>query len=208
MYFKYFKPFPVLETERLVLRKLKKSDYSDLYEYCSDPISCRFSDWEIHSDENVTKQFIKGQLSLERRGEYFIWCIELKESSKVIGTVSITDIDRHFKVAELGYGIQKKYWGNGYATEAVEALVDYMFCTVGVQRLCARIVTSNLTSVRLATRLNMECDGLLRKGVYLKDKAHDVYVYSITDTDYVRILKSKEQASEESCQQAENEVEE
>ncbi len=195
MYSTYFKPFPQIETNRLILRKIKKSDCRDLYEYCSDPISSRYSDWTPHEDITVTKQFIKSLLKSEHHGEYFMWCIQLKETGKMIGSVSITDIDRNFKVAELGYGVQKAYSGKGYATEAAEAVMEYLFCTVGVQRVFARIVTSNLPSVRLASRLNMECDGLLRKGIYLNDKSYDVYVYAITDDDYnKRIIEEKQEA--------------
>lgn len=189
MYSTYFKPFPVLETPRLILRKVKKKDTRDLFEYCNDPVSSRYSDWQPHEDVTVTKQFIKGLLSAVGHGEYFMWCIELKENGKVIGSVSLTDIDRHYKIAELGYGIQKAYWGNGYATEAAEALLEYLFCTVGVQRVFVRIVTENLSSVRLAVRLNMECDGLLRKGVCIDGNSHDVYVYAITDEDYKRLCE-------------------
>ncbi len=187
MYSTYFKPFPILETERLKLRKVKKKDCRDLYEYCCDPVSSRYSDWQPHEDAAVTKQFIKGLLSAEHRGEYFMWCIEIKETGKVIGSISLTDIDRHYKVAELGYGIQKAYYGKGYATEAAKAVLEYLFCTVGVQRVFARIATANLPSVRLAVRLDMECDGLLRKGIYLDGKCHDVYIYAITDVDYKRL---------------------
>lgn len=196
MYSTYFKPFPVLETERLILRKVKKKDCRDLYEYCSDPLSSRYSDWQPHEDISVTKQFVKSLLSACSHGEYFMWCIELKESGKVIGSVSLVDIDRHYKVAEMGYGIQKAYWGKGYATEAAEAVLEYLFCTVGVQRVFVRIATENLPSVRLALRLNMECDGLFRKGSYLHDKSHDVYVYAITDDDYKKAVSAQENFAE------------
>lgn len=196
MYSTYFKPFPTLETERLILRKVTKKDAKDLYEYCSDPVSSRYSDWQPHGELADTKQFIKGLLSSFSHGEYFMWCIELKESGKVIGSVSITEMDRHYKVAELGYGILKAYWNQGYATEATVAVLDYLFCTVGVQRVFARIVTENLASVRLALRLNMECDGLLRKGIYLDGVSRDVYVYAITDEDYKKTLETVEEVDE------------
>ena len=196
MYSTYFKPFPILETERLILRKVTKKDAGDLYEYCSDPISSKYSDWHYHEELADTKRFIKGLLSACGRGEYFMWCLELKESGKVIGSVSITEIDRHYKVAELGYGILKAYWNKGYATEAAEAVLDYLFCTVGVQRVFARIATENLASVRLALRLNMECDGLFRKGISIDGKSHDVYVYAITDDDYKKVSTPDQTAEE------------
>jgi len=207
LYSTYFKPFPVLETERLILRKVQKKDCRDLFEYCSDPVSSRYSDWLPHEDRSVTKQFIKGLLSSVSEGEYFLWCIELKESGKVIGSISITEMDRHFKVAELGYGIQKAYWGKGYATEAAETVLEYLFCRVGVQRVFARISTANLASVRLALRLNMECDGLLRKGCYIQGKSHDVYIYAITDEDYKKSAEHEDDFGDTDSASAEPSVE-
>ena len=198
---------PTIETERLILRRYKETDIDAIYEIITDERLTYYISYPPFTKEKEL-ECIKKWIEEADTNKKEKWVMELKSTKEIVGNIDVNTINEKNNYCNVGYTIRYAYWGNGYATEAVEALVDYMFCTVGVQRLCARIVTSNLTSVRLATRLNMECDGLLRKGVYLKDKAHDVYVYSITDTDYVRILKSKEQASEESCQQAENEVEE
>ena len=196
MYTTYFKPFPTIETDRLILRKVKKNDAADLYEYCKSPISAKYADWEIHEDISVTKQYINWLLSSEKHGQYFTWCIEEKVSGKVIGTCSFTSIDREYKVAEIGYGILKNYWGNGYASEAVAAMMDYGFCRIGLCRIFARIMKGNINSVKLAKRLNMECEGYLRKGVWCNGSAKDLYLYAITDEDYLKNLPQEDEELE------------
>ena len=191
MYSQFFKPFPIIETERLVLRKIKKSDVKDLYEYCSSEVSAKYSLWEPHENIGVTRQYISWLLRSEKRGEYFTWGIELKENSKLIGTVSLPSIDKYYKVAEIGYGIIDSYWGNGYASEAIKAIMEYGFCTVGFICINAKIMKENSASVRVASAVGMQCDGLLRNGVYCKDKAHDVYVFSMLDTDYQNLIEKE-----------------
>ena len=192
MYTQFFKPFPTIETDRLILRKIKKSDAKDLYEYCSSEVSAKYSLWEPHEDLGVTRQYISWLLRSEKRGEYFTWGIELKSSGKLIGTVSLPSIDKDYKVAEIGYGIIDSYWGNGYASEAIKAIMEYGFCTVGFICINAKIMKENSASVRVASAVGMQCDGLLRNGVYCKGKAHDVYVFSMLDTDYKELLEKLE----------------
>ena len=204
MYTQFFKPFPTIETDRLILRKIKKSDAKDLYEYCSSEVSARYSLWEPHEDLGVTRQYISWLLRSEKRGEYFTWGIELKSSGKLIGTVSLPSIDKDYKVAEIGYGIIDSYWGNGYASEAIKAIMEYGFCTVGFICINAKIMKENSASVRVASAVGMQCDGLLRNGVYCKGKAHDVYVFSMIDTDYKELLEKQE--SETSVEVGDNEI--
>lgn len=204
MYTQFFKPFPTIETDRLILRKIKKSDAKDLYEYCSSEVSARYSLWEPHEDLGVTRQYISWLLRSEKRGEYFTWGIELKSSGKLIGTVSLPSIDKDYKVAEIGYGIIDSYWGNGYASEAIKAIMEYGFCTVGFICINAKIMKENSASVRVASAVGMQCDGLLRNGVYCKGKAHDVYVFSMIDTDYKEMLEKQE--NETSVEVGDNEI--
>ena len=194
MYATYFKPFPTLVTPRLILRRVQKKDLNDLYEYCRLPSSCKYAQWQPHEDRSVTKQYLSWLFSAMRHGTYYTWVIELKDTGKVIGTCSFVSMDEEFKVAEIGYGIQKGFWGNGYATEAVRAVLDYGFTRVGLIKVNARIMRDNLSSVHLAGRVGMSCEGIQRKGVYTKSMAHDLYLFGITDEDYKQLLAENEKA--------------
>ena len=184
MYSRYFKPFPTLETERLILRKLNKHDAEDLYEYCKSYKSARFSKWQPHESVAVTKSFINYSLNQAKRGEYFTWGIELKSTGKLIGTCSYNNVDNEYKIAEIGYGLTEAYHGNGYAKEAVEKILEYGFCTVGFIRMYAQVVKENISSINLLETIGFECEGLLKNGVYLKGTPADVFIFGITDSAY------------------------
>ncbi len=192
MYATYFKPFPTLTTPRLILRKVQKKDLDDIYEYCRLPSSYKYAQWQPHEDRGVTKQYLAWLFSAMRHGAYFTWVIELRETGRVIGTCSFVNMDEEYKIAEIGYGIGKRFWGNGYATEAVRAVMDYGFTRVGLLKVNARIMRENLSSVRLAGRVGMSCEGIQRKGVYAKKQAHDLYLFGITDEDYKQLLAEEE----------------
>ena len=187
MYSKFFKPFPTLETERLILRKLNKHDAEDLYEYCKSYKSAQFSKWQPHESVAVTKSFISYSLNLAKRGEYFTWGIILKSTGKLIGTCSYNTVDAEYKIAEIGYGLIEKYQGQGYAREAVGKILEYGFCTVGLMRMAAQVVKENASSINLLEALGFECEGLLKNGVWLKDTPADVFIFGMTDAAYCKI---------------------
>lgn len=186
MYSKFFKPFPTLETERLILRKLNKHDAEDLYEYCKSYKSARYSKWEPHESVAVTKSFINYSLNRAKRGEYFTWGIELKSTGKLIGTCSYTNVDGDYKIAEIGYGLTESYHGNGYASEAVGKILEYGFCTIGFIRMYAQVVKENIPSINLLETVGFECEGLLKNGVYLKGNPQDLFIFGITDSAYAK----------------------
>ncbi len=208
MYSQFFNPFPRIETERLILRKIKRNDAKDLYEYCSNPISAKYSLWDPHEDIGVTRQYISWLLRSQKRGEYMTWGIELKESGKLIGTVSFTEMDKFYKTAEIGYGIIDSFWGNGYASEAIKAIMEFGFCTIGLICITAKIMKENVASVRIASAVGMQCDGLLRNGVYCKGNAHDIYVFSITDQDYQNLIDAQPNTDTEEVHDEESLIDE
>ena len=188
LYYRYFYPFPTLTTDRLILRKLTKNDAQSLYEYCSSSRAAQYSLWTPHSSVSETKSFLKYLVHSAHRGEYMTWGIVLKSSGELIGTCGYTYTDDDFKIAELGYGIKEKHYGNGYATEAMKAVIDYGFCTVGFVRQYAKVMVGNTPSVKLLERLGFIHEGNLKKGIIAKDKATDVSIYAMCDDDYEKII--------------------
>lgn len=189
LYKKYFYPFPTLITDRLVLRQLSKSDAPVLFKYCSSPASAKYGAWRLHESVDETKSYIKWLLKSAKQGEYFTWGIVLKESGQLIGTCSYSEVDSAFKVAEIGYGILNAYQGNGYAKEAVAKIVEYGFCTVGFQKMIARIMKENERSQNLVEKLGFCKEGFIKKGVYAHGNAKDIYMYGITDEEYQNLIK-------------------
>ena len=184
MYNEYFVPYPVIETERLLIRMVRKSDAEDLYELCRRPETSRFSLWSPHENLKETKEFIGYQISLYRRRKCMFFAVEEKESRKVIGTCSYVSMDADYKMAEIGYSILSDLWNQGFATEVAEALTGYAFNRIGVQRVFARVLPQNTASARVLLNLGFEYEGTAKKGFYYDGRVDDVQVFGITDDSY------------------------
>ncbi|WP_234978401.1 GNAT family N-acetyltransferase [Bacillus tuaregi] len=116
----FFKPIPVLETERLLLRKIELDDVDDLFEIFSDSQITDSMTWEVNqTKEDTLNKFIKVVTKRHEEGQSVDWAIVFKENDKVIGNCAFIDWSNRHRKAEIGYVMNKAYWGKGLATEAL-----------------------------------------------------------------------------------------
>ena len=188
LYDKYFVPFPTIKTERLILRKMQKTDVDDLYDYCRRAESCKYSNWSPHSSRYDTKDYVRWMLGRYLKHQALTFVIEYE--GRVIGTASYMDFDDDYKTVEIGYGINSDYWGRGLGTETVNALISYAFGTVGVIRVFARVIPENTASSATLTGCGFTLEGVLRKSQYHKGAYKDIAVYSMLSSEYRMINKS------------------
>ena len=122
----------IMETERLILRKMETSDYRDL---------CK-----ILPDEEA-RNWLNRQLRRYEEDGFGLWAVILKENGELIGQCGLTiqDIpDR--QVVEIGYLFRRKYWHRGYATEAAKACREYAFHVLNVEEVFSIIRDTNTAS--------------------------------------------------------------
>lgn len=186
MYNEFFVPYPNIQTERLIIRMVKRSDAEDLYELCRRPETSMFSLWKPHASLNETKEFINYQLTRYRKKQCMFFVVEEKASGRVIGTCSYVSMDDDFKIAEIGYSVLSDLWNMGFATEIADALMGYAFNRIGVQRVFARVLPQNTASQRVLLKLGLIFEGTQRKGYYFDGRVSDVQVFGITDDDYFK----------------------
>lgn len=165
-----------IETERLILRRFCKSDLQDLYEYLSDEEVVRFEPYKPMDLQEV-ENTLNWRISTEE-----MLAVELKASGKMIGNIYLGQ--RDFEARELGFVFNRQYWGQGYARESCEALIQQAFAA-GVHRIYAECDPENVHSWRLLEKLGFRREGYLRENVYFwKDEQgnpvwKDTLVYAI-----------------------------
>ncbi len=151
---------PRIETERYILRPYTRADAVLWQVWDVDP------DVQAHMPEPVNvPQDIEEQyayiVECEQDPEGYYWSIETKES-ETIGTVALTDVNAHHKIADLGILIgDKNFWGKGVATDVVGALVQYAFQNLGIQRVNAEVEAGNIPMQKV-----FEAVGFLRDGEF------------------------------------------
>ena len=176
-----FNPQDTIETERLLLRFVDVKDTHDIFT-------------NINSDKEVLTYFIdrylenEDDLHLEKRVKIYLederydFSIVLKETGEVIGTIlQCSASSSMFNFSEVGYAIGKKHWNKGYTTEAMKAMIDFLF-KKGVHKVVSSYIVGNDASKRVMEKCGMIFEGYRKDDVYYHDKYHDLgYYYIIND---------------------------
>ncbi|MEK4534636.1 GNAT family protein [Peribacillus butanolivorans] len=171
--------FPILETERLILREITKEDAEGIFACFSNENVTRYYGQEtLESIEEAEKfvDFFSNNYN-EKRG--IRWGIEKKETKGIIGTIGFNAWLPKHKRAEIGYEIHPEQWGKGYASEAVSRVLTYGFDVMNLTRIGAVVFLNNEASNKLLTNIGFQKEGVLKKYMYQNGVAHDTYVYSL-----------------------------
>lgn len=140
-----------ITSERLVLRPFKLKDQEDCFAFFSDK-ECCFNGGGYEPFEEMDEEY---QLLMNKLNQPSLRkMIALKDSDKVIGTISLEIINQN--TIEIGYTLAPSYWHLGYASEAVESVCEYLFNHTKYQRVIAGVIKQNKASIRLLERLNFK----------------------------------------------------
>ena len=183
---KYFCPMPILFSERLFFRTMRKSDYRDMYEYAKQDRVTEYLLWKPHPDEDYTYDYLDYVESRYRVGDFYDWALVLRDSGKMIGTCGFNYFDKINNSAEIGYVLNPAYWNQGIATEAVKTVIRFGFVELDLNRIEARHMIGNNPSGRVMEKCGMKHEGILRSAVLVGDEYKTVSVYSILYGEYIR----------------------
>ena len=160
-----------IETERLTLRLLKKEDYEAFvagYERCG-PARNRFDEGRIDTTFMTRAWFSVLTARREKEAEAdlsYLLHIFRREDGLAVGYCDVTPLAREsFQSARLGYALHNPYWGRGYASEAVRALIGFSFDTLRLHRLEANVDPGNTASQRVCEKAGMEFE-CVRRGFF------------------------------------------
>ena len=177
---------PILETDRLILRKLTMRDAQDIYSYSRDPVVARHVLWDANTSIYDTRGYLRFMLRKYRMGEPASWGIEWKATKQVIGTIGFMWIQHENASAEVGYSLSRKFWNQGVMTEALQELIHYGFTSLNLNRIEAQHETDNPASGAVMRKCGMTKEGTLRQRLLNKGKFVDVDLYSILRKEYNR----------------------
>lgn len=177
-----------LKTERLLLRKFREEDATDMFHnWASDTEVTKYLTWATHSSMEVSKEIINIWINDYNNIDSYQWAIELKESGRVIGSISLMNIDHHNENCEIGYCIGKAFWKKGIVTEACLAIIDLAFKEIGFQRIMGRHDVENQASGRVMEKCGLKYEGTLRKiNKNNKGVLVDCKYYSILKDEYFK----------------------
>ena len=191
--------YPTLQTERLVLRAFDLNDTVDVYAYAHSPVVGPMAGWPAHRSLEESRQVVQHFM---HSGD--VWAIVEKKTGRVIGSVGLhADLKREVENARmLGYALGEAHWGQGYATEAANAVLHFAFEELGCPLVAAYHFPKNAKSKRVIKKLGFAAEGTLRMATTLPDGVvSDEVCYSLTREEYqARAAKAQGKAAESGAQ--------
>lgn len=180
-----FTEFPCIVTDKVTLRKMEEADVDGLF--------------EIYSDENVftyipgnstdNKAAVRNMIShfardFNKKKVIFLGIYSAEAPNEIVGVAEMFDYDAKVNMITIGYRLGGRYWGKGIAAQAVRAMVDYLFHTVGINRIQAFVMPANVQSQRVLQKSNFVKEGVLRQSQHWKGQGVvDLAVYSLIGSD-------------------------
>lgn len=141
-----------LKTKRLNLREFRLNDVEDVFSFTKLPQVANSAGWPPHKTMEETTMRIKNFIDKQET-----YAIELKEEKKVIGTIGVHHTSFHSQVQkdnkrQIGFSIHPKYWNKGYATEALQAVIQCLFLKKGIDRIYCSFITGNIASKKVVEK--------------------------------------------------------
>ncbi|QSJ15109.1 GNAT family N-acetyltransferase [Nostoc sp. UHCC 0702] len=176
-----------LETPRLVLRAFQDSDLAAFVAYRCDPEVAKYQSWDAPYPEAEAKNFIEAmkQAKPGTLGEWYQLAIELKATGEMIGDCAFC-IANDGRQAEIGFTRSQTHQKQGYATEAVTRLLDYLFTEHNLHRVIANCDPENIASAKLLKRVGMRCEGHFVKSLWFKGNWADELWFAILRDEWQR----------------------
>lgn len=174
-----------LETDRLILRRFVNEDATAMYKnWASDKEVTKFLMWPAHSNHKISKSVTKEWVKQYRNDSYYNWAIVFKDNGdEPIGDIAVVNMNEEISMVHIGYCIGRKWWNKGITSEALKAVMDYLFDVVEVNRIESRHDPKNPYSGMVMKKCGMKYEGTLRSS--------DWNNQGVCDACYYALLKSE-----------------
>jgi ribosomal-protein-alanine N-acetyltransferase len=174
-----------LTTDRLILREIVEEDWNAVLAYQSDPLYLRYYAWTQRTEADV-REFIGWFLANQQQQPRtrFQLAVVLKAEERLIGNCGVRINDVDLREGNIGYELDSRYWGHGYATEAAREIVRFGFEELRLHRIWSWCVAENAGSARVLEKVGMRPEGYLREKEYYRDRWWDQRLFAILDHEW------------------------
>ncbi|GCF06850.1 GNAT family N-acetyltransferase [Dictyobacter arantiisoli] len=178
----------ILTTERLEIRDFEERDWKPTLEYQSDPDFLHFNPWTHRTEADVrslVRMFINW--GRERPRRKFQLAIILKSERRLIGNCGLRMSYAQEGIADLGYELDRHYWGHGYATEASRALLQFGFEQLHLHRIWAYCLSENVASAHVLEKIGMRFEGAQLESEWMKERWWNTLFYAMLEREWLSL---------------------
>ena len=179
-------PFDPIRTERLILRPPRLSDADAAYQRRSLPEVARYQDWAMPYTRERAEISMANAAAMDGPidGEgWSITVVDAEAPDRILGDLYV-EIRWAGRTGVFGFTFHPDYWGRGYATEAAQALVRYLFIDFGVSRVESSLHPDNPPSARVLEACGLVFEGLTHQSFWVGDECSDDMLYGMTRADW------------------------
>lgn len=173
-----------IKGKKVNLRQLKKSDDKSLLKYANDRLICRYTMVPYPYSLKMARSFIRETGKKIKAGSSYELAIVLPVLDEVIGMTGLRIRDKKAKVAEIGYWLGRKYWGQGIVSEAAGMMLNFGLNKLKLKRVCAKVMKPNSASARILEKHGFKPEGCLRRHEYKLGKVYDVLMFGLLKEEY------------------------
>lgn len=178
-----FNPFPVISTNRLVLRRIEKKDVNEIFFLRSDESVMKYIDRPRARSLDDAQLFINKIDDLIAGNDGIMWAVTMKNDPKLIGNICYWNIEKEHYRAETGYVLHPDFHGKGLMGEALLAVIDYGFNIMKLHSISANVNPANTSSMTLLERNGFIREAYFRENYYYDGKFIDSAIYCLVNTD-------------------------
>ena len=174
-----------IETERLILRRAVREDAEPMFRnWASDPEVTKYLTWPTHDSAEVSGWVVGSWITETEKDDCYQWMIQWKEIGQPIGTIGVVFQREDIGLAEIGYCIGRTWWRKGIVSEALEAVLNFLFTQVGMNRIEAKHDTRNPNSGGVMKKCGMKFEGIARAAGRNNLGICDIAQYAILRSDW------------------------
>ena len=171
-----------LNTPRLSLRRHVPEDAEILYQsFGTDAAMYRYSGWNPYATPEQAWETVQRFIDSYADPHFYGWAIERER--RMIGTIGAYDYDQNKHQIEVGFSIERASWGKGYATEALEAVLEYLMVQEGIACVTAWCASDNIASKRTLEKAGMRLSGIDAGGLEVDGQRYDKLDYIYIDQE-------------------------
>jgi ribosomal-protein-alanine N-acetyltransferase len=169
--------FPILESERVILRQFVASDLENVFKGLSHPDIIKYYGISFDSLE-ATKEQMEWFADLEKNETGIWWAVCSKIDGTFLGAGGLNDLSKENKKAEIGFWLLPESWGKGYMTETMPLIFNYAFDNIGLHRIEGFVETKNTNCKKALAKLKFNLEGTMKDCVVKDGKFISLDIYS------------------------------
>ena len=177
--------FPVLETNRFILRQMEKKDAQNVFDYFSKDEVTKYYDLDSFTELNQADEIINRWNERFKKNDGIRWGIESRRDNKLIGSCGYHSWEKEHYKAEIGFEVHPNYWRQGVMSEVLAIILKYGFDNMELNRIEAYYDPENIASKSCLEKAGFIYEGLLRKAAFEKGVFCDAAVCSILKEEFM-----------------------